>query len=171
MSSIGSVSGDPTVELALLMIDNADRLSDLEQRNLEGARTAMERASAREIEALNDAADAVAMGAVVQGSLTVLGGGSSTIATVRESEAVLRIGETMSASADPMGRLAGDVPSRHADALAAKAKHDRELASLDAEDARNATSREERQANTVLDRVGEILDSEARGKLAILGNF
>jgi hypothetical protein len=71
----------------------------------------------------------------------------------------------------PMSTLAGEVPRRHDDAEATRARHQSENASMDVEDARSRGEREERQANAVLDRVGQILDTESQGNLAILGNF
>lgn len=189
MSSIGSVSGDPMLGLAVLMLENAERLGELDRQRLEGARQAMEQASAAEIEALHDAADAVARGALVQGGLTLVGGAIScgatlsgagathqldtggTAATNPRADAALRLGGSLGGLAGPMGALAGEVPRRHAEAEAATARHKSESASFDAEEARNDARASERQADAVLDRVGQILDTEAQGNLAILGNF
>lgn len=189
MSTITSVSGDLMVGLAVLMLENSERLSELEQQKLDDARRAMEQASAAEVEALKDAADAVMTGALVQGGLTfaggalsagaVLGGAGATQAVQAggtapvspKADAVARAGDGLGSLAAPMGALAGDVERRHAEAEAAKARQQSESASLDAEDARSRAQREERQANAVLDRLGQILETEAQGYLAILGNF
>jgi hypothetical protein len=189
MSSIGPVSGDPMVGLAVLMLENAERLGELERQKLDDARQAMERTSAAEIEALHDAADAVAMGALVQGGLTFVGGAVScgavlsgagatqsngnggTQASSPTADAALRLGGSLDGIAAPMGVLAGEVPRRHAEAVAATAHQEGERAGFDAEDARNGARAEERQADAVLDRVGQILDAQAQGNLAVLGNF
>jgi hypothetical protein len=192
MSSIGPVSGDPMVGLAVLMIENADRLGDLEQQRLDAAREAMERASRAEVEALHDAADAVATGALVQGGLTFVGGAVSCGATLNgagvthavdggvaptnpNANAAQKLGDSLGGSpsslAGPMGTLTGEVPRRHAEAEAATFRQQGERASMDAEDARARLRREEQQADAVLNRTGQILEIEAQGNLAILGNF
>jgi hypothetical protein len=189
MSSIGSVSGDPTLELALLMLENAERLGELDRQRLQNARQAMERASAAEVAALHDAADAVATGALVQGGMTFASGAISCGAILNgagatqlanaggtepkspEMNALLRTGNGIGELADPMGKLAGEVPRRHAEARAAMARQLREIAGFDAEEARNSAQANERQADTVIDRAGQILDTEAQGNLAVLGNF
>jgi hypothetical protein len=189
MSSIGSVSGDPMVGLAVLMLENAERLGELDRRRLDDARQAMEQASHAEIEALHDAADAVVRGALVQGGLTVVGGAVSfgavwngagatqkngaggTQPVNPRADAALRVGGSLGELAEPMGKLAGDVPRLHAEAEAAAARQNGESAAFDADEARNGLLAEERQADAVLDRLGQILDTEAQGNLAILGNF
>lgn len=188
MSSLGPVSGDPMVGLAVLMLDNAERLGDLEQQRFDDARRAMARASAAEVEALHDAADDVATGALVQGGLTALGGavscgaalnGAGATVTTKTGTAPVSVnanaaqglGNTLSGLAGPMGALAGEVPRRHAEAEAAQARQQTESASMDAEDARNDAHHQEQQADAVLSRVGQILDSDAQSNLAILGNF
>lgn len=189
MSTISSVSGDPMVGLAVLMLENGERLGELDRRRREEARQAMERASAAEIEALHDAADAVATGALVQGGLTVAGGavsfgavwngagatkpkaGGGTEASNPAADRALRLGGTLGALADPLSRLAGDVPRAHAEAEAAEARHQNERARFDADEAQSDLTAQERQADAVLDRVAQILDTEAQGTLAILSKF
>jgi hypothetical protein len=189
MSNIGSVSGDSTLQLALLMLENAEHLGELDRQRLENARQSMERASAAEIEALHDAADAVAMGAFVQGGMTFIGGAVSCGAVLNgagatplasaggtesrspETDAALSIGGNIRDLAGPMSTLAGDVPRRHAETRATMARHQRETASFDAEEAKNSAQDNERQADAVIDRLGQILDTEAQGNLAVLGNF
>jgi hypothetical protein len=188
MSSIGSVSGDPMVGLAVLMLENAERLGELDRQRLEDARQTMERASAAEIEALHDAADAVARGALVQGGLTFIGGaisfgaavngagatrqlaGGGSVAADPKADAALGMGNSLGRLAEPMGKLAGEVPQRHAEAEAATARRESERARFDAEEAQNDVRAEERQADAVLDGLAQILDTEAQGSLAILGN-
>jgi hypothetical protein len=189
MSSIGSVSGDPMVGLAVLMLENAERLGELDRQRLNDARQAMDQASAAEIEALHDAADAVARGALVQGGLTFIGGaisfgaacngagatrgfpGGRTEAVNPKADLTLRIGDSVGSLAQPMAALAGNVPSRHAEAEAAKARHESENARFDADEAESDARADERQADVVLDHLGQILDTETQGNLAILGNF
>jgi hypothetical protein len=189
MSSIGSVAGDPMVGLAVLMLENAERLGDLEQQKLDDARRAMERASQAEVEALHDAADAVATGALVQGGLTFVGGAVScgavlsgagatepttaggTAAVSPRADTTLRAGGSLGALAEPMSALTGEVPRRHSEAQAATARQESNRASMDAEDARSGAEREEQQGSAVLERLGQILETESQGNLAILGNF
>jgi hypothetical protein len=189
MSSIGTVSGDPMVELAVLMLENAERLGELERQKLDDARRAMEWASQAEVTALHDAADAVALGALVQGGLTFVGGAVScgavlsgagatqptsaggTEALSPRADATLRAGGGLGTLAEPMSALAGEVPRRHADAQAATARQESERASMDAEDARSQAQREDQQSRAVLDRAGQILETASQGNLAILGNF
>jgi hypothetical protein len=189
MSSIGSVSGDPMVGLAVLMLENAERLGELDRQRLNDARQAMEQASAAEIEALHDAADAVARGALVKGGLTLIGGAISFGAAVNgagatrqlasggteavnpKADLVLRTGNSVGSLAEPMAALAGDVPSRHAEAEAARARHENASARFDADEAQSDARAEERQADAVLDGLGQILDTETQGNLAILGNI
>ena len=59
--SIGIVSGDPTVELAVLMLENAALADEIDREQLEAARQAEERAAAERIAAMHDAADAVVL--------------------------------------------------------------------------------------------------------------
>jgi len=169
--SIGIVSGDPTVQLAVLMLENASLADAIDREQLEAARQAEERASADRVAAMHDAADAVAAGAWVQGGLTVLGAGTSIGGVAADTKALDFAGGGASALAEPVGTLFGAVPKLHAEAEAASAADAANRAGYAAEDARSHMARVDQHAGAVVDLVTKILDAEAQGANAVLGNF
>jgi hypothetical protein len=185
--SIGIVSSDPTIQLAALMLENDAREDEIDRDRMEAARRAEESAAARQVEALHDAADAVARGAWLQGGVTVLGGGISMvgIATtpleapppgteseeLRDAKLLQSLGATTSSLAGAAGALAGEVPRLHAEARAQRAAQDVTSAGHAMEDARSHAERMDRHSDAVLDLLEKVLDQEAQGNSAVLGNF
>jgi len=169
--SIGIVSGDPTVQLAVLMLENASLARELDREQLESARQAEERASAERIAAMHEAAEAIATGAWVQGGLTVLGAGTSIGGVAADTKSLDFAGGGAMALAEPLGALFGAVPRAHAEAEAASAADAASRAGNVAEDARAHLANVDRHAGAVVDLVTKILDVEADGARAVLGQF
>jgi hypothetical protein len=178
---MSTVHLNPMAELAALMVQNDFLRGEIDDQNLRSAREAQQRALAREVHSMHEAADAIRDGAILEGSLAVAGSGvqcagsfgqvgdtsDSPLSTWRAVESG---GKALSDSAEPAGKLVGDVERTHAEARAREARGDGEAAEGRADEARQHRDRVERHRDAVLQLVESTLESEQQTNLAILGN-
>jgi hypothetical protein len=177
---LASAHGDPLAELAALMVENDFLRSEADEQAMRAAREAEQRAMAREVARMHDAAKAIATGAWVQGGAAALGGAAQcwgAVSQVGSKSAtkgevwLQKGGQALSSVAEPAGELLGDAPKARADARAADARNDAERADTHADEASAHRERVLRHTDAVLELVEGTLESEHQGTFAILGNF
>jgi hypothetical protein len=165
---------DPMLAFAELLINTDYQRAELDRENLQLAREAQREAQAREVAALHAAADDVAIGAVVQGSVALAGAGCSAGAVLLDHGTTAKLvdaaGDGLNTLAGTLGKLTGEAPRMHDDARAKRAGYDAEQAGWRADDAREHAQRVADHSDRLLDAAATVMESEHAGKLAILAN-
>ncbi len=178
-SPVTPAAGDPLAELAALLVETDFMRSEADEQAMRAAREAERRSMEREVQAMHDAADAVFVGACVQGGAALAGGAAACAGSVMQVDSaktdlnvgLVKGGEAASGVAKPLGGVLGDAPKAHADARAADARNDGERADTRADEAAEHRERVLGHTESVLDLVEGTLQSEHQGNFAILGNF
>lgn len=176
-----TINLNPMAELATLMVQNDFLRGEIDDHNLRAAREAQQRALAREVRSMHEAADAIRDGAILQGALSVAGGAAQCAGSTGQVgdtpntpysgwRPVEAGGIALSKSAEPAGDLVGDATRAHAEARAREARGDGEAAESRADEARQHRDRVERHTDTVLQLIESTLEGEQQTNLAILGN-
>jgi hypothetical protein len=195
MTNPVSSGGDPLFALASLLVERDNLRATLDDENLRTARDEQRRALAREVALLHEAADDVRIGALVSGSITVVGAGTSaylrgrmpledpagdTLAAKlarqrnaelkRTLEVQMKCADGFTALAGPAGAPFGDASRADAEADAKQAAARGSDAHARAEDALRHRERMDREVERGLDAVSQALESDAQGNLAIIAN-
>jgi hypothetical protein len=195
MTNPVSSGGDPLFALASLLVERDNLRATLDDENLRAARDEQRRALAREVALLHEAADDVRIGALVSGSITVVGAGTSaylrgrmpledpagdTLAAKlarqrnaelkRTLEVQMKCADGFTALAGPAGAPFGDASRADAEADAKQAAARGSDAHARAEDALRHRERMDREVERGLDAVSQALESDAQGNLAIIAN-
>jgi hypothetical protein len=199
MTNPVSSGGDPLFALASLLVERDNLRATLDDENLRAARDEERRALAREVALLHEAADDVRVGALVSGAITVVGAGTSAYLRgrmpledtagdtlkselerklerrldaelERKLEVEMKCADGFTALAGPAGALFGDATRADAEANAKQAAAHGSDAHARAEDALRHRERMDREVERGLDAVGQALESDAQGNLAIIAN-
>jgi hypothetical protein len=190
----------PLAQLAELMVHTDFVRSEADAQALRAAREAERRAIAEELNAMHEAADAIATQAWIQGGMAAAGGtlqcvgsagqlgksadlpeGASPEATkvalarmddgCRPWQTVASGGQALHGVAAPAGELVGGTARAEAEADAREAGGEAEQAGSRADEALQHRQRVERHTDSVLELIEGTLESERQANLAILGNF
>ncbi len=177
MNDVGAT--DPMVALAQLML-NADELrAQSDEDALRTARRDQQLALRDEVRALREAADDVRVGAWVEGLAAGAGGGASALAhaitPLEEKPAgwgavLLESGHALGAMAGPAGREFGEAPRMDAQADAKQHEQESADAGTRAELASRHSERMRDDQERLVATLGDVLESEAQGNLAIIAN-
>jgi hypothetical protein len=172
---------DPMLELAALLVESDFARAEMDAENLRAAREAERRAMNAEIAAMRRAADFIEQQAWVQGGIAVAGGAAQCAGYVSQAtstaartpwEAGLQHGGAAAmAVAEPAGQLVGGVAKAQADTDAAQARNAADQAGSRAEEAQRHLERVRDHTDRVLELVEGVIETEAQGDFAILGNF
>lgn len=173
---------DPTLALALLMLENDQAREQCDAVALARAREEQRRAMQDHVSALHDAADAVATGALFQGALTLAGGAASsagavgTAARAQGDATPLLAGLSNGGNAAitlgaPVAALVGEAPRLDAEAEAKAAEHRQMEASWAAQDADESRERTRARIDHRLDVVENALDAQHQTNIAVLSNY
>lgn len=173
---------DPMLELALLMLENDHARERSDAVALAEARDEQRRALTDAVNALHDAADAVAIGALLQGGLVFAGGAASCAGAVgvaaREQGRPTPLlaglssgGNAALALGAPANALAGEAPRLSAEADARAAEHRRTEASWAADDANESRERTRARIDHTLDAIESTLEAHHQANVAVLSNY
>jgi hypothetical protein len=172
-------SGDPLFALASMLVERDNLRAAIDDENLRAARNEERRALAEQVAALHDAADHVRTGALISGGLTLAGAGASAYlsgltpgsdAAKRRIDSGKSVANGVAELAEPAGAFLGHAERLHAEAEAKQAEGRGADAAARAEDARRHGERLGREIERSLDAIGQALDTEAQGNLAIIAN-
>ncbi len=171
--------GDPLFALASMLVERDNLRAAIDDENLCAARNEERRALAEQVRALHEAADHVRTGALVTGGLTIAGAGASAYlsgltpandAAKRRIEVAKDVANGVTELAEPAGALFGHAERLHAEAEAKQAEARGADAAARAEEARRHGERVDREVERSLDMIGQALDAEAQGNLALIAN-
>lgn len=173
---------DPMLALAALLLDDDHARERNDAAALARAREEQRRAMHDAVDALHEAADSVATGALLQGGLTLAGGIASGAGAVgaacrteRGSTPLLAGlssgGEAARGLSAPVFALFGDAPRLEAEADARAAEHRRTQASWQADDASGSRQRSLARIDHTLGAVENMLDAQHQLNIAVLSNF
>jgi hypothetical protein len=174
MSNVSPVFSSPELELLAMMIENDSVLSEADRQARDAARSAQRDAMEEELEAIAKQADAIRIGAILEGGLTVAGSGLSFTHVVengpKEDGSLSVAGKGISGLADDVGQYFGEACQKDAEHDAVAARQDQQQASWLQDDAESALETSERHAEQMLEHVQNILRSKNDGTAAVLSN-
>lgn len=173
---------DPMLELATLLLENDHARERSDAEALARARVEQQRAMNDAVEALHDAADSVATGALLQGGFALAGGVASSAGAVglavRAEGGTTPLlaglstgGNAANALAQPMYALVGEAPRLEAEADAKAAEHRRTLSSWAADDASDDRERTRSRIDQTLGALENTLEAHHQANIAVLSNF
>jgi len=184
------VASDPTIELALRLMDSDFERGEQDRARIETARANQSRAMDAQVAALREAAEHMLIGAAVQGSFGIASGTCAFVAAAigpapadpkhptqqdviakNTAEKWSAVATGFSNTAAPVGKLFGDSPAGDDQADAQQARNDAERAGWVADDARSHRERTQRNVDRTQDFASNMIQGEEQTNTAILGNI
>jgi hypothetical protein len=183
--------GDSMFALAKLMLDADDARAAADDQDLRSARQEQQRELETEVQELHQAAADTRTGALLEGGFAIAGGAVSAIGVASEpthaentgraaitafqaanKQGALadRVGQLISGSGKPLGKMFGDAPAADAEA---EAKHHEALAADASARATETLQHHDRvldNEDRTLATLQSTLESNAEGNLALIAN-
>ena len=166
-----SMVTSPELVLLEMMIENDYNLSEADKATRDNAREAQLEAMKEELDAISDQADAIRMGAFVEGSLQAAGGSMAIDGAASGDNALVKEGELYRGLAQPAGAFLGDAAQTDAEHDAKAAAQEQEQASWVADDAEEHRQKVELHAETMLKQVQSVLDTQHQTTVAVIANI
>jgi len=194
MSTVSqSAITSPELVLMQMMIENDEVQSQADKAARDSAREVQRQAMQDELEAIEDQASAIRTGALIEGGLQIAGGSltlASAVSAAPASETAgaatqsnvsepsiwtvpsLQVGgQVATGLAQPAGKLFGEAAQTDAQHDAKAAAQQQEQASWLAEDAENHRQKVEKHAETVMQQVQGIVETQHQTTVAVLSNM